>query len=41
VLFPGEWLHGVEAAVGGPRYTAPAWFTRDLVHADPWAAHNF
>jgi hypothetical protein len=41
LLFSGALLHGVEAAVGGPRYTAPAWFTRDLAHADPWAAVRF
>jgi hypothetical protein len=41
VLFSGTSLHGVESASGGPRYTAPAWFTRDPTHADPWAAHRF
>jgi len=41
VLFPGEWLHGVEAASGAPRYTAPGWFTRDPSRVDPWAAYAF
>jgi len=41
VLFSGDVLHGVEAASGGPRYTAPAWFTADAAHADPWAEVRF
>jgi 2OG-Fe(II) oxygenase superfamily len=41
LLFSGALLHGVEAAAGAPRYTSPAWFTRDPEHCDPWAAINF
>ena len=41
MLFSGALLHGVEAAAGAPRYTSPAWFTRDAARADPWAKVRF
>ncbi|HUA35830.1 MAG TPA: 2OG-Fe(II) oxygenase [Candidatus Binataceae bacterium] len=41
LLFPGALLHSLESSAGGPRYTAPMWFSRSSVHEDPWAAVQF